>query len=98
MPDAKTAASLAFAYFVAALLRFLQPGWLKKKRELHSTACLGALRGWAALPVFWFHMFYNRNWALQLVCIRRLSQRTSNGRGLLRHFGLFRYSAIAFSM
>ncbi|ETI22174.1 hypothetical protein G647_06247 [Cladophialophora carrionii CBS 160.54] len=62
MPDAKTAASCAFAYFVAALPRFLQPGGLKMKRDLHPTAYLDALRGWAALLVFRFHMYYNRTW------------------------------------
>ncbi|KIW67438.1 hypothetical protein, variant 5 [Phialophora macrospora] len=62
IPDAKTAALLVLSYFVAALPRFLQPGGLKITRKLHATSYLDALRGWAALFVFRFHMFYNKTW------------------------------------
>lgn len=42
-------------YMITILPRYMQPGGLKVKKELHPTAYLDAVRGWAALAVFRYH-------------------------------------------
>ncbi|EXJ71597.1 uncharacterized protein A1O5_05405 [Cladophialophora psammophila CBS 110553] len=82
LPNVKTAASLILAGVVVALPRFLRPGGLKRKKKLHPTAYLDALRGWAALLVLRFHMFWNRTWLLEQPVIRGFL----NGRAMVEVF------------
>ncbi|KAH0843215.1 hypothetical protein AYO21_03507 [Fonsecaea monophora] len=78
----KNMASLILAGFLVALPRFLRPGGLKRPKKLHPTAYLDALRGWAALLVFRFHMYYNKTWLLELPVVRGLL----NGRAMVEVF------------
>lgn len=82
IPDAKTCLFLVLSYAVAALPRFMQPGGLKNKNELHPTAYLDALRGWAALFVFRYHMYANKTWLLEQPVFRAIL----NGRGMVDIF------------
>ncbi|EXJ81691.1 hypothetical protein A1O1_07756 [Capronia coronata CBS 617.96] len=82
IPDAKTFFWLFLSYIIAALPRFLQPGGLKIKKELHPTAYLDALRGWAALSVFRYHCFANKTWLLEQPVIRMVL----NGRAMVDIF------------
>ncbi|KAL2421786.1 hypothetical protein ABEF95_006785 [Exophiala dermatitidis] len=65
VPDAKTFGWIVLGYIVAALPRFLQPGGMSVKKQLHPTAYLDALRGWAALFVYRYHCFQNKTWILE---------------------------------
>lgn len=82
IPDAKTFGWLLLSYFLAALPKFLQPGGLSVKKELHPTAYLDALRGWAALFVYRYHCFANKTWLLEQPVIRVVL----NGRAMVDIF------------
>lgn len=82
IPDVKTLAWLMLSYFIAILPRYLQPGGLRVKKELHPTAYLDAVRGWAALAVFRYHGIANKTWLLELPVFRMVL----NGRAMVDIF------------
>ena len=47
------------SYLLAIVPRFLRPDGWKQQEKLHDTAWLDALRGWAAVSVYYFHTYYN---------------------------------------
>ncbi|KAK6376001.1 hypothetical protein LTS17_007251 [Exophiala oligosperma] len=80
--DIKTLLLLGLSYLVLVFPRFVHPGGLKKKSELHPTAYLDALRGWAAVSVARYHSFANRTWLLEQPVIRMIL----NGRAMVDIF------------
>ena len=80
--EAKAIASRILPYIIAALPCFFQPGGLKTPKKLHPTAYLDALRGWAALLVFRYHVFRNRTWLLEQYVFRGFL----NGRAMVEVF------------
>ncbi|KEF56358.1 uncharacterized protein A1O9_07939 [Exophiala aquamarina CBS 119918] len=82
VPDVKTLARLVLSYAVTILPRYMQPGGLKVKKELHPTAYLDAVRGWAALAVFRYHGIANKTWLLEQPVFRMVL----NGRAMVDVF------------
>lgn len=82
IPDAKTLAFLVLSFIVALLPRYMQPGGLKLKKELHPTSYLDAVRGWAALAVFRYHGIANKTWILEQPPLRMVL----NGRAMVDIF------------
>jgi len=66
VPDARTLAWLVLSSLITILPRYLQPGGLKVKKELHPTSYLDAVRGWAAIAVFRGHGMVNKTKLLEL--------------------------------
>ncbi|KIV88687.1 hypothetical protein PV10_08346 [Exophiala mesophila] len=94
IPDAKTLAWLLLSYFLAILPRYLQPGGLRVKKELHPTSYLDALRGWAALAVFRYHGLSNKTWLLEQPVIRTVL----NGRAMVDIFFVISGYALSYRM
>lgn len=82
VPDFKTSMWLILSFLIAILPRYLQPGGLKVKKELHPTAYLDAVRGWAALAVFRYHGIANKTWLLEQPVFRMML----NGRAMVDIF------------
>lgn len=92
--DVSTLLLLILSYFVAALPGFLQPGGLRNKKELHPTAYLDALRGWAAFSVARYHSFVNKTWFLEYPVIRMVL----NGRAMVDIFFVISGYALSYRM
>lgn len=82
IPDVKTSLWAILSFIVALLPRYMQPGGLKVKKELHPTAYLDALRGWVALLVMNYHTFGNKATILE----KPLFSAFLNGRAMVDIF------------
>jgi peptidoglycan/LPS O-acetylase OafA/YrhL len=93
-PDAKTMAWLVLGYILATLPRYMQPGGMKCKKDLHPTAYLDALRGWAALAVFRYHGMANKTPFLEWPVFRMVM----NGRAMVDIFFVISGYALSYRM
>ena len=85
LPTAKSASTIVLGYLALLPPRFLVPGGLMRAKTLHPTAYLDALRGWAALLVARYHMFYNTTWLFEQHIIRGFPQWPCNGSGVFHY-------------
>lgn len=82
VPDVKTCLWSLLPFVISLLPRFMQPGGLTIKKELHPTAYLDALRGWVALLVMNYHTFGNKATILE----KPLFSAFLNGRAMVDVF------------
>ncbi|KAK5268275.1 hypothetical protein LTR99_003209 [Exophiala xenobiotica] len=80
--DIKAVLFLVLGYILTVLPRFVQPGGMRHKSELHPTAYLDAMRGWAAISVARYHTFANKTSFLEYPVIRMIL----NGRAMVDIF------------
>jgi peptidoglycan/LPS O-acetylase OafA/YrhL len=88
---------LSMAILVSLLPTYIQPGRTTKKESLHQTAYLDALRGYAALIVFFYHSFPNPDlWLFQYPSPFRLIYR--GGAGMVAIFYIISGYVLSYRM